>query len=64
MKKYRLKRKYRIALEVILIALGILISINIIVKLNNNRNKWYEVCDSHYGYTTDYYTCRQYHINK
>lgn len=30
--------------------------------MSERSERWYQECDAHYGYTTDYYTCRQYHI--
>ena len=30
--------------------------------LRERSDQWFEECDAHYGYTTDYYTCRLYHI--
>ncbi len=34
----------------------------IATDLRERSDRWFEECDSYYGYTTDYYTCRQYHI--
>ena len=31
-------------------------------KMSERSERWYQECDAHYGYTTDYYTCRLYHI--
>lgn len=33
-----------------------------IAKASERSERWYQECDAHYGYTTDYYTCRLYHI--
>lgn len=29
---------------------------------SERSERWYQECDAYYGYTTDYYTCRLYHI--
>ena len=31
-------------------------------SVSTKIDNWYKECDSAYGYTTDYYTCRNYHI--
>ena len=48
-------------------ALGILCTVTIqqIIKdINKTYDNWYKECDNHYGYTVNYYTCRQYYIHK
>ena len=58
--KLKLKRKY-------CFILGILFTITMQYATDfiiTNINNYFEKCDKHYGYTTDYYSCRQYHLNK
>lgn len=48
-------------------ALGMLCTVTIqqIIKdINKTYDNWYKECDDHYGYTVNYYTCRQYYIHK
>jgi len=47
--------------------LGIIVTLIIQQTINiisTTVETYYNECDRHYGYTVDYYTCRQYHIHK
>ena len=58
-KKLKLKRIWCFVLGIICC-----LAFQQITKLiSNSWDEYYRVCDEAYGYTTDYYTCRQYHIH-
>ena len=62
--KYKLKPQIKIILIIIgFILIGIL-TMHFIKNYNERMEKWYNECDSYYGYKTDYYQCRLYHIGK
>ena len=62
--KYKLKPQIKIILIIIgFILIGIL-SMNLVKNYSERMEKWYNECDSYYGYKTDYYQCRLYHIGK
>lgn len=60
MKKFRIKREIYFILGMIFM----LIMQNGITFAINYFDNYFSQCDKHYGYTTDYYTCRQYHLSK
>ena len=57
-KKRRLKGWVKITLAFIA---GVVFTLAIQAWCERSE-QWYEECDNYYGYTTDYYTCRLYHI--
>ena len=61
-KKYRLKTWVKVTLSVLAIAAASVACVLAVKAWANNRHYWYQECDQAYGYTTDYYTCRNYHI--
>lgn len=62
--KYKLKPQIKIILIIFgFILIGILAT-HLIKNYNERMEKWYSECDSYYGYKTDYYQCRLYHIEK
>ena len=62
--KYKLKSQIKILLIILgLILIGILI-IHLLKDYNERMEKWYNECDNYYGYKSNYYQCRLYHIGK
>lgn len=61
-KKLRLKRWVKVTLGVVAVAAACAVTVFAIGKWADNQHDWYQECDQAYGYTTDYYTCRNYHI--
>lgn len=59
-KKLKLKRWVCFVLGIIFT----LVTQQTIKFISETYDNWYKECDNHYGYTVDYYTCRQYHIHK
>ena len=39
-----------------------LLFLDVVNLVSTKIDNWYKECDSAYGYTTDYYTCRNYYI--
>lgn len=61
-----MKKKLKLRSWVIFV-LGMLTTLGLqytIKSINNTYDNFYKECDEYYGYTVDYYTCRQYHIHK
>lgn len=58
-KHYRLKREWIFVLGLLG---GVLLAVGLRV-VSDMSARWYAECDTAYGYTTDYYACRQYHIH-
>ena len=62
--KYKLKPQIKILLIIHeLILIGILI-MHVLKDYNERMEKWYNECDNYYGYKSNYYQCRLYHIGK
>lgn len=62
-KRYRLKKEVK-AVLVSLLVVAVVIALGILLGKEHARmSNWWNECDQHYGYATDYYTCRTYHIN-
>ena len=62
--KYKLKPQIKMILIILgLILIGILI-VHILKDYNERMEKWYNECDNYYGYKSNYYQCRLYHIGK
>ena len=62
--KYKLRPQIKILLIMLgLILIGILI-IHLLKDYNERMEKWYNECDNYYGYKSNYYQCRLYHIGK
>lgn len=62
--KYKLKPQIKMILIILgLILIGILI-IHLLKDYNERMEKWYTECDNYYGYKSNYYQCRLYHIGK
>lgn len=65
MRTYRSRRTRRRLKGWVKIALAFIAGVlfTLAVQAQSERSeRWYQECDAHYGYTTDYYTCRLYHI--
>lgn len=63
-KVYSIHKHYRLKSGWIFL-LGLLAGALLFVgfrALNESYEHWYSECDEAYGYTTNYYTCRLYHI--
>lgn len=62
--KYKLRPRIKMILIILgLILIGILI-VHILKDYNERMEKWYNECDNYYGYKSNYYQCRLYHIGK
>lgn len=62
-KKYKLRTWVKVTLATLAIA-GACAAVALGVKAwADKQHDWYQECDQAYGYTTDYYTCRNYHIH-
>ena len=62
--KYKLRPQIKILLIILgLILIGILI-MHLLKDYNERMEKWYNECDNYYGYKSNYYQCRLYHIGK
>ena len=51
--KYKLKPQIKIILIM-----------HVLKDYNERMEKWYNECDNYYGYKSNYYQCRLYHIGK
>ena len=58
------KRKLKRSVCFILGFITAIVLMLVVKVIRNNWNNWFQECDNHYGYQVDYYTCRQYHLNK
>ena len=62
--KYKLKPQIKMILIILgLILIGILI-VHVLKDYNERMEKWYNECDNYYGYKSNYYQCRLYHIGR
>lgn len=62
--KYKLRPQIKMILIILgLILIGILI-VHVLKDYNERMEKWYNECDNYYGYKSNYYQCRLYHIGK
>ena len=62
--KYKLRPQIKMILIILgLILIGILI-MHLLKDYNERMEKWYNECDNYYGYKSNYYQCRLYHIGK
>ena len=62
-KRYRLKKEVKAVLVSLLVVACTVLCGMWLAKEHARMSNWWNECDEHYGYATDYYTCRTYHIN-